>query len=203
MRAIVAVATAVPTSATLPYPGFATDLQAQTMVLLSLAQGKSIVTENVFENRFVFVDELVRLGAEIKVSGHHAVVTGGRALTGATVRCSDLRAGAALVLAGLAAEGVTEVRDISPHRQRLRELRREAPSSRSRSRAHRHLTPSWPSWREEQVESVPPPRRRHDLKDKPYILLPCEDVAVPPGGLSSALVRPSRSAWQRTLLSPS
>jgi UDP-N-acetylglucosamine 1-carboxyvinyltransferase len=98
---------------TLPYPGFATDLQAQAMVLLSLAQGKSIVTENVFENRFVFVDELVRLGAEIKVSGHHAVVTGGRALTGATVRCSDLRAGAALVLAGLAAEGVTEVRDIS------------------------------------------------------------------------------------------
>ena len=98
--------------ATLPYPGFATDLQAQTMVLLSLAQGKSMVTENVFENRFVFVDELVRLGAEIKVAGHHAVVTGGRALTGATVRCSDLRAGAALVLAGLVAEGVTEVRDI-------------------------------------------------------------------------------------------
>jgi UDP-N-acetylglucosamine 1-carboxyvinyltransferase len=98
--------------ATLPYPGFATDLQAQAMVLLSLAKGTSIVTENVFENRFVFVDELVRLGADIKVSGHHAVVTGGRALTGATVRCSDLRAGAALVLAGLAAEGATEVRDV-------------------------------------------------------------------------------------------
>jgi UDP-N-acetylglucosamine 1-carboxyvinyltransferase len=98
--------------ATLPYPGFATDLQAQMMALLSVARGPSIVTENVFESRFVFVDELVRLGAEIKVAGHHAVVNGGRALTGATVRCSDLRAGAALVLAGMAAEGVTEVRDI-------------------------------------------------------------------------------------------
>ncbi len=98
--------------ATLPYPGFATDLQAQTMALLAVAQGPSIVTENVFENRFVFVDELIRLGADIKVTGHHAVVNGGRPLTGAIVKCSDLRAGAALVLAGLAAEGTTEVRDI-------------------------------------------------------------------------------------------
>lgn len=98
--------------ATLPYPGFATDLQAQMMVLLSLAGGTSIVTENVFENRFGFVDELVRLGADIKVSGQHALVSGGRSLTGAIVRCTDLRAGAALVLAGLAADGVTEVRDI-------------------------------------------------------------------------------------------
>lgn len=98
--------------ATLPYPGFATDLQAQTMALLTVAQGPSIVTENVFENRFVFVDELIRLGADIKVTGHHAVVNGGRKLTGTIVRCSDLRAGAALVIAGLAAEGTTEVRDI-------------------------------------------------------------------------------------------
>ena len=97
---------------TLPYPGFATDLQAQMMVLLSLAQGASIVTENVFENRFGFVDELVRLGADIKVAGHHAVVNGGRMLTGTTVIAPDLRAGAALVLAGLVAEGSTEVRDI-------------------------------------------------------------------------------------------
>lgn len=97
---------------TLPYPGFPTDLQAPMMVLLSLAQGVSIVTENVFENRFGFVDELNRLGAEIAVTGHHAVVHGGRALTGATVRCPDLRGGAALVLAGLVAEGATEVRDI-------------------------------------------------------------------------------------------
>ncbi len=98
--------------ATLPYPGFPTDLQAQMMVLLSLARGVSIVTENVFENRFGFVDELIRLGADIKVAGHHAVVTGGRTLTGAIVRCTDLRAGAALVLAGLVAEGCTDVRDI-------------------------------------------------------------------------------------------
>lgn len=98
--------------ATLPYPGFATDLQAQMIVLLSLAQGASIVTENVFVNRFGFVDELMRLGADIKVAGHHAVVNGGKVLSGATVCCPDLRAGAALVLAGLVAEGCTEVRDI-------------------------------------------------------------------------------------------
>jgi len=98
--------------ATLPYPGFPTDLQAQMMVLLSIAQGVSVVTENVFENRFGFVDELIRLGADIRVDGNHAVVTGGRALTGATVRCPDLRAGAALTIAGLAAEGCTEIRDI-------------------------------------------------------------------------------------------
>ena len=82
------------------------------MVLLSLAQGSSIVTENVFENRFGFVDELVRLGADIKVAGHHALVNGGRSFTGAIVRCPDLRAGAALVLAAMMGEGVTEVRDI-------------------------------------------------------------------------------------------
>ena len=97
---------------TLPYPGFATDLQAQMMVLLSIAQGVSVVTENVFENRFGFVDELVRLGADIRVDGNHAVLTGGRSLTGAIVRCPDLRAGAALALAGLAAEGCTELRDV-------------------------------------------------------------------------------------------
>jgi UDP-N-acetylglucosamine 1-carboxyvinyltransferase len=97
--------------ATLPYPGFATDLQAQMMVLLSIAEGVSVVTENVFENRFGFVDELIRLGAEIRVDGNHAVVIGGRSLTGAIVRCPDLRAGAALALAGLAAEGCTELRE--------------------------------------------------------------------------------------------
>jgi UDP-N-acetylglucosamine 1-carboxyvinyltransferase len=97
---------------TLPYPGFPTDLQAQMMVLLSLAEGVSVVTENVFENRFGFVDELIRLGAEIRVDGNHAVVSGGRALTGAIVQCPDLRAGAALAIAGLAAEGSTELRDM-------------------------------------------------------------------------------------------
>ncbi len=98
--------------ATLPYPGFPTDLQAPMTVLLSLARVHSIVTENVFENRFSFVDELNRLGADIRTSGHHAVVHGNCRLEGAIVEAPDLRAGAALVLAGLAASGVTEVRRI-------------------------------------------------------------------------------------------
>ena len=97
---------------TLPHPGFATDLQAQVMVLLSLAAGTSIVTENVFENRFVVVDELNRLGAGITTSGHHAVIAGPRQLTGTVVEAPDLRGGAALVIAGLVAEGATEVRSV-------------------------------------------------------------------------------------------
>jgi len=97
---------------TLPFPGFPTDLQAQAMVLLSLAEGTSIVTENVFENRFVVVDELNRLGAGITVNGHHAVVAGPRALSGTIVEAPDLRGGAALIIAGLAAEGSTEVRGL-------------------------------------------------------------------------------------------
>jgi UDP-N-acetylglucosamine 1-carboxyvinyltransferase len=97
---------------TLPHPGFATDLQAQMMVLLSIADGTSILTENVFENRFVVVDELNRLGAGITTSGHHAVVTGPRSLTGTVVEAPDLRGGAALVTAGLVADGVTEVRGV-------------------------------------------------------------------------------------------
>lgn len=95
---------------TLPHPGFATDLQAQVMVLLSLAEGTSIVTENVFENRFVVVDELNRLGAGIVTSGHHAVVAGPRRLSGTVVEAPDLRGGAALVTAGLVADNTTEVR---------------------------------------------------------------------------------------------
>jgi UDP-N-acetylglucosamine 1-carboxyvinyltransferase len=97
---------------TLPHPGFATDLQAQTMVLLSLADGTSIVTENVFENRFVVVDELNRLGAGITTSGHHAVVAGPHRLSGTVVEAPDLRGGAALVTAGLVADGVTEIRSV-------------------------------------------------------------------------------------------
>ena len=97
---------------TLPFPGFPTDLQAQTMVLLSLAEGTSIITENVFENRFVVVDELNRLGAGVSVNGHHAVIAGPRALSGTIVEAPDLRGGAALVIAGLAADGTTEVRGV-------------------------------------------------------------------------------------------
>ena len=97
---------------TLPYPGFPTDLQPIITVLLSTAKGVSIVTENVFENRFMYIDELNRMGANIKIDGHHAVVNGVEKLSGAPVRAFDLRAGAAVVLAGLVAEGTTEVSDI-------------------------------------------------------------------------------------------
>lgn len=96
---------------TLPYPGFPTDLQPPMMVLLGQAQGSSILTENVFEARFLFVDELNRMGAQIKVEGHHAVIRGVDRFSGAPVRAPDIRAGAALVLGGLCAQGRTEVFD--------------------------------------------------------------------------------------------
>lgn len=94
---------------TLPYPGFPTDLQSPMMALLSLAKGASVITETVFENRFMHADELRRMGAQIKIEGNSAIITGREKLYGAPVRATDLRAGAALVLAGLAAEGRTEV----------------------------------------------------------------------------------------------
>ncbi|MDO5117407.1 MAG: UDP-N-acetylglucosamine 1-carboxyvinyltransferase [Eggerthellaceae bacterium] len=94
---------------TLPHPGFPTDLQAQFMLLASLAQGNSVITENVFENRFMFASELLRMGADIFLDGHHAFVRGVPALQGAPVSSTDLRAGAALVLAGIVAEGETYV----------------------------------------------------------------------------------------------
>ncbi len=111
---------------TLPHPGFATDLQAQTMVLLSLAEGTSIITENVFENRFVVVDELNRLGAGIETSGHHAVIAGPRPLSGTVVEAPDLRGGAALVTAGLVADGVTEVRSVYHIERGYEDLTRQA-----------------------------------------------------------------------------
>ncbi|MHB0976684.1 MAG: UDP-N-acetylglucosamine 1-carboxyvinyltransferase [Candidatus Aquicultorales bacterium] len=98
--------------ATLPYPGFPTDMQAQMMALLSLAEGTSIITENVFENRFIVANELVRLGSDIRIDGHHAVIKGGSRLSGVPVKAPDLRGGAGLVLAGLAADGTTTVSDI-------------------------------------------------------------------------------------------
>jgi UDP-N-acetylglucosamine 1-carboxyvinyltransferase len=97
---------------TLPYPGFPTDLQPPIMALLASADGTSIITENVFESRFMFVDELNRMGADIRTEGHHAVVRGVDRLQAAPVRALDLRAGAALVLAALGADGVTEIADI-------------------------------------------------------------------------------------------
>jgi UDP-N-acetylglucosamine 1-carboxyvinyltransferase len=94
---------------TLPHPGFPTDLQAQFMVLDALASGRSVITENVFENRFMFADEIARMGAEIRIEGHFAFIDGVRQLSGAPVRSPDLRGGAALVLAGLVADGQTAV----------------------------------------------------------------------------------------------
>lgn len=97
---------------TLPYPGFPTDMQAQFMALLSVVAGTSIVTETVFENRFMHAEELRRMGADIKIEGRSAVIEGTPKLAGAQVRASDLRAGAALIIAGLAAEGETEISNI-------------------------------------------------------------------------------------------
>lgn len=97
---------------TMPYPGFPTDMQPQIAVSLALADGTSIVTESIFENRFRYVDELARMGASVKVEGNVAVISGVDRFTGARVSAPDLRAGAALVIAGLAAEGITIVDDI-------------------------------------------------------------------------------------------
>ncbi|MEY8338614.1 UDP-N-acetylglucosamine 1-carboxyvinyltransferase [Lachnospiraceae bacterium 62-35] len=97
---------------TLPYPGFPTDMQPQMAVTLALAAGTSIVTESIFENRFKYVDELARMGSNIKVEGNVAVIDGVKGFTGAQVEAPDLRAGAALVIAGLAAEGYTVVDEI-------------------------------------------------------------------------------------------
>jgi len=94
---------------TLPYPGFPTDLQPHFIALNAIADGTAMVTENVFEARFMFIDELVRLGAQIRTDGHHAVVRGRGRLSGAPVRATDIRAGTALVLAGLVADGQTTV----------------------------------------------------------------------------------------------
>ncbi len=96
---------------TLPYPGFPTDLQPMVVALAAVSEGTAMVTENVFEARFMFANEMARLGADIKVDGHHAVVRGRPLLSGAPVRATDIRAGAGLVLAGLVADGVTTVSD--------------------------------------------------------------------------------------------
>ena len=97
---------------TLPYPGFPTDMQPQMMALLALTEGVSIITETVFENRFMHVSELVRMGANIKIDGRIAIIEGVKKLTGCEVKATDLRAGAAMVIAGLVANGYTEIGDI-------------------------------------------------------------------------------------------
>ena len=97
---------------TLTYPGFPTDMQPQMSVLLALAEGTSTVTESIFENRFKYVDELTRMGAQVKVESNIAIITGVEKFTGARVSAPDLRAGAALVIAALAADGISEIDDI-------------------------------------------------------------------------------------------
>ncbi|GFN35971.1 UDP-N-acetylglucosamine 1-carboxyvinyltransferase [Tepidimicrobium xylanilyticum] len=97
---------------TLPYPGFPTDMQAQMMALLSIANGTSIISETVFENRFKHAEELIRMGANIKIFGKVAIIKGVKELTGAKTTAKDLRGGACLILAGLAAKGVTEVENM-------------------------------------------------------------------------------------------
>ena len=97
---------------TLPYPGFATDLQPQAIALLSIAEGTAMITENLFEARFMFCDEIARMGADVRTDGHHAVVRGRERLSGAPVRATDIRAGVGLVIAGLVAEGVTEIAEV-------------------------------------------------------------------------------------------
>ena len=97
---------------TLPYPGFPTDLQQPMAVLMCLTQGTGTITESIFENRFKYVDELRRMGADVIVDGRVAIFSGGKKLSGATLRATDLRAGAAMVIAGLVADGVTEVTEL-------------------------------------------------------------------------------------------
>lgn len=97
---------------TLPYPGFPTDMQAQVMAMMSMAEGTSVIIETIFENRFMHVNELRRMGADIKIDGRSAIVTGQEKLLGAPVNATDLRAGAALILTGLISDGITEVNQI-------------------------------------------------------------------------------------------
>jgi UDP-N-acetylglucosamine 1-carboxyvinyltransferase len=97
---------------TLPYPGFPTDLQPMAIALASISDGNALVTENMFEGRFMFLDELARLGADVRSDGHHAAIRGRDRLSGAPVRATDIRAGAGLVLAGLVADGVTTIAEV-------------------------------------------------------------------------------------------
>ncbi|HEY3714475.1 MAG TPA: UDP-N-acetylglucosamine 1-carboxyvinyltransferase [Jatrophihabitantaceae bacterium] len=97
---------------TLPYPGLPSDLQPQAIAMLAVAEGTAMVTENIFEGRFMFCDEIARMGADVRTDGHHAVIRGRDVLSGAPVRATDIRAGVGLVIAGLVAEGVTEVAEI-------------------------------------------------------------------------------------------
>ena len=127
---------------TLPYPGFPTDLQPPLMALLAVAAGTSIATENVFESRFMFVDELARMGADIRTEGHHAVIRGVPRLSSAPVHALDLRAGAAMVLAALAADGVTEIADAYHIDRGYEDFEAKLTSLGADVRRHRELSPA-------------------------------------------------------------
>jgi UDP-N-acetylglucosamine 1-carboxyvinyltransferase len=126
---------------TLPYPGFPTDLQPQMMALLATSGGTSIVTENVFESRFMFVDELHRMGADIRTEGHHAVIRGVERLSAAPVRALDIRAGAAMVIAALGTEGVTEVEDMYHVDRGYQDFEAKLTALGAEVRRERELTP--------------------------------------------------------------
>ena len=118
--------------ATLPYPGFPTDLQPFALTYNAVAEGSAMVTENLFEARFRTVQELARLGADMQVDGHHVMTHGVPLLSGAPVESSDIRSGAALVIAGLVAEGLHPRQRRPPHRSWLSTLRGGAPLARRR-----------------------------------------------------------------------
>jgi UDP-N-acetylglucosamine 1-carboxyvinyltransferase len=145
---------------TLPYPGLATDFQPILLAMLATANGTSIATENVFEGRFTYVDELRRMGADIRTEGHHAVIRGVEQLSAAPVRAMDIRAGAAMAIAALTADGVSEIADID-HVDRGyedfeakltalgAEVRRRSfdeRQDRSTQRIHRHVFPAEDRW---------------------------------------------------------
>ena len=125
---------------TLPYPGLATDLQPQAIALLSVADGTAMITENLFEARFMFCDEIARMGADVRTDGHHAVVRGKPRLSGAPVRATDIRAGVGLVIAGPGRRRCHRGRRDPPHRPRLRPVRGTVARARRRRRARRHVS---------------------------------------------------------------
>ena len=127
--------------ATLPHPGFATDFMPTAVALMAVADGSAIVTENIYDGRFHFVDELARMGADVRTEGRHAVVRGVERLSGAPVTASDVRAGAALVLAGLAADGETVVLRLRARRPGLRRPPGHAAGRRRRRRTPRLTVP--------------------------------------------------------------
>jgi UDP-N-acetylglucosamine 1-carboxyvinyltransferase len=129
---------------TLPYPGFPTDLQPQMMAMLATADGTSIATENVFESRFMFVDELNRMGADIRTEGHHAVIRGVERLSAAPVRALDIRAGAAMVIAALGADGVTEIEDLYHVDRGYQDLEAKLLGLGAQVRRERERTPALP-----------------------------------------------------------